>query len=411
MQPDIKTLVVAPLRPMRSTWPEEIAKWDQTRHLTHQILHGSNKKIDPSKDVFLVNPEGLKLALDQFKKLKPRALIVDESSKFKNWMAKRTRLLRKHARHFDRVYVMTGTPAANSLLDLFAQIYLVDNGATFGKSIGRFKEQYFQPTDYMRYNWEIKPGAEELIYERAAPWVLRLDGEKLLDLPDLVLTDTFVDLPPKGRQHYDDMQKQLFAELDAEDSVTARNRGVSYGLCRQIAGGEVYVDSDDLKEKKSQVVHSAKIEALKDLIDELGGKPVLVAYAYRHELARLRKELGDPPYIGGGVSLAEGDRLVKQWNNDELPILLVHPASVSHGLNLQYGSGRHIIWYSLTDDPEAYEQTNKRIRRQGVTSRVYVYHLLARETVDHAIIARLRSKAKRQKSLLDALREYREGLK
>jgi len=408
MQPSIKTLVIAPLRPMRSTWPPEIKQWDQFHGLRCQVLHGKEKTLDPTTDVFIVNPEGIERALEQFKKIRPRALFVDESSKFKNWTAKRTKILRKHARHFDRRYIMTGTPAPNSLLDLFSQIYLVDNGETFGKSIVRFKEQYFHATDYMRYNWEINDGAAELIEDRTAPHCLRLDGEKLLELPDLVTTDTMVDLPLKARITYDKAQKELFAELDGGAVVAPESAGVAYGVCRQIASGEVYVETeDDFPFKHSQDIHAAKLEALTDLTAEIGGKPVLVVYNYRHELKRLQKAL-DAPYIGGGVSSAEGDRLVKRWNNDELPILLVHPASVSHGLNLQYGSGRHIIWYTLTDDPEAYEQTNKRIRRQGVSSRVYVYHLIARDTVDHAIIGRLRNKSKRQASLLDALHNYRE---
>ena len=409
MQPRIKLLVIAPLRPMRSTWPPEIEQWDQFQFLKCQILHGKTKTVDLTNDVFVVNPEGIEQALEQFKKIRPRMLVVDESSKFKNWTAKRTKILKRHARHFDFRYVMTGTPAPNSLLDIFSQVYLIDNGASFGKSIVRFKEKYFHPTDYRRYNWEINPGAQELIEQRTAPWCLRLDGEKLLDLPELVVSDQWVDLPVKARVTYNKIEKDLFAELDSGELVSAESAGVSYGICRQLASGESYIDTEDPKDKNSQVIHSAKIDALKEIIGELNGKPVLVVYAYRHELERLKKELDDPPHIGGGVSVSEGDRLVKSWNNDELPILLVHPASVSHGLNLQYGSGRHIIWYSLTDDPEAYEQTNKRIRRQGVSSRVFIYHLLARDTVDRMVITRLRNKAARQGSLLDALRRYREG--
>ncbi len=408
LEPSIKALVIAPMRPMRSTWPPEVLLWDQFKHLKSQVLHGKDKEIDLDNDIFVVNPEGIESALKQFKKIRPRVLFIDESSKFKNWTAKRTKVLKRYSRHFDRCYIMTGTPSPNSYLDLFSQIYLVDNGAAFGKSIVRFKEKYFHPTDWNRYNWEINDGAEQLIQERIAPYCLRLDGDKLLELPDMIMSNVWVELFSRNRRIYDKAQKEMFAELDSGAVVSAGSAAASYGLCRQIASGEAYIDTED-GEKTSQVIHSAKMDALHDLIDELGGKPVLVTYAYRHELARLQKALGNPPYIGGGVSSAKGDELVRRWNNDELPILLVHPASVSHGLNLQYGSGRHIIWYSLTDDPEAYEQTNKRIMRQGVSSRVYVYHLIARNTVDQAIISRLRSKSKKQGALLDALHEYREG--
>jgi len=412
--PSLKMLVIAPLRPMRSTWPPEIEQWDQFSHLRCQILHGKTKEINPDNDVYVVNPEGIERALEQFRKIRPRCLVVDESSKFKNWTAKRTKILKRHAKHFDFRYIMTGTPAPNSLLDIFSQQYLIDDGEAFGRSIVRFKEKYFHPIDWNRYKWEINPGAKEAIEDRIAPWCLRLDGDELLELPEMHVTSIRVDLQPKARAVYRDVEKQLFAELDGGDVVSPVSSAASYGACRQIAGGEVYLEEDPTEgPRNSKEIHSAKVDALLDLLDELGGKPAIVAYSYRHELKRLQSALRSRfvgvPYIGGGVSASDGDRIVREWNDDKIPVLLVHPASVSHGLNLQYGSGRHIVWYSLTDDPEAYEQTNRRIMRQGVTSTVFIYHLIANGTVDEMVLKRLQTKSERQSSLLDALRAYREG--
>lgn len=398
-----KVLIVAPLRVVISTWPAELAKWDQFTGLRLQVVHGPTKALDLSNDIFVVNPEGLTALFAQKSSRELDVLIVDESSKFKNFSAKRTRTLRRHLKQFRRRYIMSGTPSPNNLLDIFSQVFLLDRGAAWGKSKGAFKNRYFYPTDYMRRKWEPKPKTAEHVEAVLGPLALRLDADELLELPELVRNYVAVELPPGARKRYDQVENELFVELDNDDPFFAANAGVGYGYCRQVASGAIYRPDQSV-----ETIHAAKLDAVVDLIDELQGKPVLVAFNYRHELAALRARLGSStPAIAGGTSAAEGDALVQLWNRDELPILLVNPASVSHGLNLQYGSGRHIVWMTLTDNPENYEQLNKRILRQGVEGTVFAHHIIATETVDEVVLGTLGTKHQNQKGLLDALRDYR----
>ncbi len=401
-------LVIAPIRPLKSTWPEEIEQWDHTKHMSYQVLHGKDKTIRDGVDVYLVNPEGVKALFEQPAAKRFDTLIIDESSKFKNWGAQRTKILKRNLKQFKRRYILTGTPAPNGLLDLFSQIFLLDRGATFGKAITKYKEQFFHTTDWHGYNWVPNVGAEKVIYDAIAPFTLRLDGEKLLDLPDFVYSDYWVTLPKEAMRVYKQMEKDMFAFLDQEkgDALVANGASSAYGKCRQIASGVVYSGDGILEPVVTKQLHTSKLDALGGIVDELQGKPVFVAYNYRHELDALVKKF-KAPYIGGGVSAGEGARLVAAWNRGELPMLLAHPASAGHGLNLQKGPGRHIVWYSLTDDLENYLQFNRRIRRQGVDSKVFVYHLMAEGTVDVAIKGRLGQKDETQGSLLDALLRYR----
>lgn len=404
----MKALIIAPLRVVMSTWPEEIEQWEHTRHLKYQILRGKTKKIDLSNDIFLVNPHNLKTVFEQKESKQLNVLILDESTQFKNWASKRVKLLKKHLRQFNHRYILTGTPAPNGLLDLFAQVFLVDGGMAFGKAITRFKQRYFRPTDYMEYNWAPKDGAEEEIYKAIAPISFRIDGERELELPPFVYKTEWVDMPSKALKQYAEFEKELFLQLEEEEALSAVSASVAYGKCRQLANGMFYIGDPALGDVEVKQLHSAKLEVVKEVVNELYGKPALVVYNYRHELEALQKLFDGAPYIGGGVSAERGDELVRAWNNDELPVLLLHPASVSFGLNMQKGSGRHIIWFSLTDNLEHYIQLNRRIRRQGVSSTVFVVHIAARGTIDEALLSLLKQKDKTQKSLLDALRDYKE---
>jgi SNF2 family DNA or RNA helicase len=408
-----KILIVAPLRVAVSVWPAEARKWEQFADLKLQVVHGKNKTPDLSNDLFVINPEGLPALFKQRDSRKLDVLVIDESSKFKNWTAKRTCMIKKRLGQFRRRYIMSGTPSPNSLIDLFAQVYLLDRGAAWGKASIAWRERYFYPTDHQRRKWEPKPETADHIESVLAPLALRLDSDELLDLPPMIVNRVNVELPPAARKTYDTMQNMLFAELDGgADLKVASSAAVAYGMCRQIASGSFYRDDPDTPDAERVVerVHDAKIDAVAEIVGELQGKPVLVAYNYRHELKALRKRFGaETPYLAGGVSAKLGAVIVQAWNADELPILLVNPASVSHGLNLQYGSGRHIIWLTLTDNPENYEQLNKRILRQGVVGSVFVHHIIAKDTVDDAILGALRSKHATQKRLLDALHEYRKG--
>jgi SNF2 family DNA or RNA helicase len=433
--------VVTPLRPLFSTWPQEIERWSDFHHLDYQICHGKHKTIIPGKDLYLVNPEGLEAFCSQPEARKIGFLIVDESSKFKNNSAKRTKLIKQYAKRIHKRVIMTGTPAPNGMLDLFSQMFLVDLGASLGTSYTRFRSAFFMPEDYNEWSWVPKPLAREALEKLTAPSCLRLDGEKLLSLPDFVYRDFHVALSPVEKDSYDKIEKKLFAELETSGGKLSIVQGAdsAYMKCRQIAGGFLYrktiVDADGRTwtdgepgwiEEEAAAIRSAqqnktkpaygrsttrlnrhKLELLRDLVDELQGKPVAVVYNFDEERQALQAEFRTDYVIGAGCSAEQGARIVEKWNRDEIPMLLLHPASASHGINLQHGSGRHVIWYSLTDDLEAYQQLNRRIRRQGVTDRVFIYHLVCQGTVDEAIASRLGQKAELQASLLDALEAYR----
>jgi SNF2 family DNA or RNA helicase len=435
--------VVTPLRPLYSTWPQEIEGWDNFRHLSFQVCHGKTKAIEPGKDVYLVNPEGLEAFCAQPAARKIDFLIVDESSKFKNNSAKRTKLLKLYAKRVPKRMIMTGTPAPNGLLDLFSQMFLVDLGATFGSSYTRFRSAFFMPEDYNEWTWIPKPLAKERIEELTAPYCLRLDGEKLLTLPDFVYRDFHTSLSACEKEVYDKIEKKLFAELETESGrlAIAQRADSAYMKCRQIpsgflyrrtikdAAGHEYIEgAPDWLEVEAAAarwsmdtgtpitygrhtakLHTKKLDLLRDLVDELGGKPVAVVYNFEAEREMVQAAFRADWVIGAGCTAAAGADIVKLWNTDKIPLLLLHPTSASHGLNLQHGSGRHIIWFSLTDDLEAYQQLNRRIRRQGVKDRVFIYHLICKGTVDEAIASRLGAKAELQTSVLDALEGYRNA--
>jgi SNF2 family DNA or RNA helicase len=433
--------VVTPLRPLFSTWPQEIKGWSNFRHLSFQICHGKDKTIRPGQDIYLVNPEGLAAFCSQKAAREIGFLIVDESSKFKNNSAKRTKLLKQYSKNIPKRMIMTGTPAPNGLLDLFSQIFIVDLGSTFGGSYTRFRSSYFAPQDYNEWTWAPKPMAREMIEKMTAPYCLRLDGEKLLELPDFVYRDFHVSLPQAEKEAYDKVEKKLFAELETSGGKLSVVQGSdsAYMKCRQISSGFLYrktvIDSAGktwvegepgwvtaeataiLEAQRAQVkvvygrdtarLNTLKLELLRDLVDELQGKPVAVVYTFEAERLAIQEAFHAEHVIGAGCSAEQGARIVDLWNADKIPMLLLHPASAAHGINLQRGSGRHVSWYSLTDDLEAYQQLNRRIRRQGVDGRVFIYHLICRGTVDEAIASRLGVKAEQQTSLLDALENYR----
>jgi SNF2 family DNA or RNA helicase len=433
--------VVTPLRPLFSTWPQEIARWKNFRHLSFQVCHGKRKTIEPGKDLYLVNPEGLEAFCGQPAARKIGFLIVDESSKFKNNSAKRTKILKLYAKHIPKRMIMTGTPAPNGMLDLFSQMFLVDLGATLGTSYTRFRSAFFMPEDFNEWTWIPKPLARETIERMTAPYCLRLDGEKLLELPDFVYRDFHTSLSPAEKGTYDRIEKKLFAELETSAGKLSIVQGSdsAYMKCRQISSGFLYrkrvtdqhgrawvdgepgwIEAEAAAIRRSQELGvkmsygretarlgSGKLDLLRDLVDELQGKPVAVVYNFEEERSAIKEALRTDWIIGAGCSAEQGATIVEKWNRDEIPVLLLHPASASHGINLQHGSGRHIIWYSLTDDLEAYQQLNRRIRRQGVDGRVFIYHLVCEGTVDEAIAARLGQKAELQTSLLDALEGYR----
>lgn len=405
-----KILIVAPLRVIYSVWPAECRKWKQFSDLKCSIVHGSEGKrlaaLATEADLYLINPEGVTWLQNHYSQrpMPFKMLIVDESSKFKNWGSKRTKALRKILPEFDYRVILTGTPSPNSLEDLFAQIFICDQGQALGKSITQFRERFFFRGGYGGYKWTPNHGAQENIENRIQAVCMRLAAKDHLTLPDLLFNDIWIDLPPSVQKQYKKLEREMFLLLEQEKEITASNAGAKYVMCRQVANGGLYDE-----EKNALHVHDSKVEVVSDLVDELQGKPALIAFQFRHDLMRLRKAFPKIPSIDGSTKPKEADRLIDQWNAGELQALAVQPQSLSHGINMQAGPGRDIIWLGLTDNLETYLQLNARIHRQGVTDTVRVHRIGANQTVDQAIVDRLDSKEQTQTALLDALGKYRNG--
>ena len=416
-----RALVIAPLRVVHAVWPAEVEKWTDFEGLRVSILHGKDKEknLKQDADLYVINPEGLNwlLSSTRFKALSPDILIIDESSKFKHPRTSRFKMLKTVLPKFARRWILTGTPAPNGLMDLFGQAYIMDLGKSLGKYITHYRMEYFTPLDRMGFKWVPKEGTEERIYEQLRPYVLRLAAEDYLDLPKMIVNKIEVELPTAARRVYDEMEKELLTTLDSGELLTAPSASAAYIKCRQIASGGLYKatgpEEQPLLKRDSWVkIHDAKTEALVDLVDELQGSPLLVGYYFTHDLYRIQEALGkDIPYIGGGVSAAKTSEIVRAWNNKEIPVLLGHPASMGHGLNMQ-GAGNHVAFYSEDYDLELYEQFIKRVLRQGnKLSHVYVHLIIAKGTIDEAIVASLGRKGRSQGALLDALKDYRRAKK
>ena len=417
-------LVIAPLRPTYFVWPAEVEKWDDFHGLKVAVLHGSKKEaaLRSKADVYVINPEGLPwlcraLSAHNWKGPWPfDMLVVDESTKFKRSNTQRFKLLKPILTRFIRRYILTGTPAPNGLLDLFGQIYLLDLGKALGAFVSHYRMTYFYPGGYGGYEWLPQPGAEKKIYQRIEPLVVQLSAKDHLKLPKLFtlpgLPQVEVTLPEKAMAQYKSMEKQFFIDLGKNEEAWAVNAAVASMKCRQVANGGIYTDRwvemGELPKATMawQKIHDAKTDVVVDLIEELSGKPTLVSFDFHHDKERLLKELGmNTPVLGSGVSMRASAGIIERWNAGEIPVLLVNPQSVAHGLNLQ--GGRAVIFHSLTWNLEDYEQLIQRVWRQGQEKAVYVYHIVAKGTIDEVIIDALGRKGAVQGRLKAALGAYR----
>lgn len=409
-------LVVAPLRVCYTAWPQEVRKWKDFQHLSVGILHGKNKNdvLREKHDVYVVNYEGLKWLFEElvkFKKMPFDMLVVDESSKFKHTNTERFKLIRPWLRLFARRVILTGSPAARNLLDLFGQCFVMDSGQTLGRYVTHFRNEFFYPTGFGGYTYKPKDGAKEQIYARLAPRVYYAHDEDWLALPSLIEKDVEVELPPKARAAYDQMENALFLAFK-NGQVTAANAAVASMKCRQLANGGVYLDG---QEKRWEHLHEAKTEAVIELVEELSGQPALVTYEFRHDLERLKRALKkvlgeEPPHIGkGGVAPGKMGDLIKAWTYGDLPVVIVNEQSMAHGVDGLQEAGRAVIWHSLTYNYENYDQLIRRLRRSGQTERVLVAHIIAQRTVDLALMASVQGKEQEQNTFFAALRAYWGG--
>lgn len=404
-------LVVAPLRVCQLVWPAERAKWRQFNGLRMELLHGPKKSeaLRRRADVYVINPEGLEWLFAELRKADEwpfEGLVVDESTKFKRSDAQRSKLLKMYLPMFRRRYILTGSPSPNGLIDLFGQMLILDLGNSLGKYITHYRRKYFVPAGY---DWRPKKGAEKRIYAAIAPLVLRMEAADYLKLPPLIGTADGkdpvvieVELPPEARRVYNEMEEDLIAKVE-DGVVTAASAGVASMKCRQIANGGIYEDRQSVRWKR---VHEQKTEALLDLVEQMQGKPLLVAVDFHHDAERLLAALpkGTPSFTSG-KSLKEAKRVEAAWNAGDLPVLLGSPASVAWGLNLQ-GKPSAVVWHSLTWDWELYMQFIRRVWRSGQSGRVLCHHIVARDTVDVAMMRAVKRKGRGEAALLKALKEY-----
>lgn len=413
-------LVIAPRRVCHLVWTGErgeTKKWSNFAGLSIGLLRGSKREqvLVAKHDIYVINPESLPwlLAHSQLKKFLSHVdtLVVDELSKFKKTTGKRYQLLDAYLDHFARRWGLTGSPMPNNLLDLFGQVMLLDRGRGLGQRFWKWRQEYFIPVGYGGFTWVPKPGAEEVIYKRLRPLMLRMSAADYLEMPELVDDPIYIDLPDKVRKAYDEMEEDCFAFL-GRSKLIAPNTGVALGKCRQLANGGVYTnilgEAGEILGRKTVHAHDEKTEALLDLIDELQGAPLLIAYEYNHDLARLLKALGkNLPYIGKGVSDKRVAEIERAWNEGRIPVMAGHPQSMGHGLNMQ-AAAQHVAWYALTYDYDLYDQMIRRVWRSGNThQRVFCHQFVARNTVDEAILMSLSRKARSQGQFLEAMREYR----
>lgn len=402
-----KMLVIAPLRVCYTVWPNEIKKWSNFNHLSIGILHGTKKLnvLKTDHDIYVINPAGLRWLHSQIKQNSTLftknkwQLVVDEASAFKNSRSQRFKLLKNMSVIFDRRTLLTGTPAPNGLINIWSQIYLLDNGQRLGKYMASFLNKYFYPSGYMGYEHQLKQGAETEIYDAINDIVIHKSSDEL-DLPERIYNYIEVELADSVKQVYSAMKKELVADL-GDSLAIAVNAAVAAGKLKQIANGGLYENDTG----KICNLHDQKTDVVRDLFDELCGRPLLVIYEYNHDLDRLHAAFPSAPVINGGVV---GDRLesiVSKWNNGVLPILFLHPQAGGHGLNLQSGGCHDVVWYSMPFDLELYEQANARVHRQGVKNAVTIHHIVAKGTIDEHVLTVLNQKGSTQQALLDYLRK------
>ncbi len=404
-----RMLVVAPLRPAHLVWPKERTKWQEFHKLTVHVLHGKGLENIPPADVYVINPEGLQWLSrpKQLQALGVDMLVVDESTKFKHTNTQRFKFLRALLPAFKRRYILTGTPTPNGLMDLFGQVYILDQGHALGRFVTHYRKEYFFQSGYGGYEWRPKIDSLERITKKVAPLTLRLRAEDHLQMPELLYEDIAVKLPSAVRKTYNAMEGTFLAELD-NGVIAAANAAVASGKLRQIVNGALYTEGLGSK-KEYTILHNEKIDAVEDLLEQLGGKPVLLLYEFDFERDMLQKRFNCPA-LGGGVSTKKAAEIEAAFNRGEIPLLIGQPQAMGHGLNLQEVC-HHVVWYGLTWNLELYDQATRRVYRQGQRAEtVFVYRLVAEDTIDEVVSGALAGKDRTQTALMGSLSQYRKKM-
>jgi len=394
-----RVLVIAPLKPAVETWPAELMKWTHLEGLEYSLVIGSEKEritaLGKDADIYIINRENVVWLVNRYKKTWPFDMVViDELSSFKSSKSQRFRALKRVRPMIKRVVGLTGTPSPNGLLDLWAQAYLIDQGEALGKTVTGYREKYFVPDKRNAttiFSWKPKPGAEEEIYDRLKSCCISMDSAEYLDLPERLYINHEVELPDNAKEQYKQLQRDMLLPF-ADGDIDAGSAGILANKLLQFCGGCVYDENRGVKE-----FHTEKLDKLEQLIEEANGQPVLVFYAYQHERDRILQRFSE------AVEIKENDA-VKRWNAGKIPILLAHPASAGHGLNLQEG-GHIAIWYNWTHNLEWYQQANKRLHRPGQKEVVLIHHIGIKGGLDMQVLnGVLAEKADSQEFLIQALR-------
>lgn len=394
-----KVLVIAPLKPAVETWPPEIEKWDHLKHMTYSVVIGDKQArlsaLQKEADLYVINRENVSWLVEYYKKKWPFDMVViDELSSFKSSKAQRFRALKKVRPYIRRIVGLTGTPSPNGLLDLWPQMYLLDSGEALGRTLTSYRDMYFLPdkrNQQIIYSWKPKDGAEEAIYKKLDSLCISMKSADYLQLPDRLNIRHEIETSEETLAVYRKLERDMLLPFESGD-IDAGSAAILSNKLLQLAGGAVYNENGDV-----QVIHDEKLNALDELLEQANGQPVLLFYAYQHERDRIKERHPE------AVDVKE-PKAVKDWNAGKIPILLAHPASAGHGLNLQFG-GRIAIWYGLPCSLELYQQANKRLHRPGQKETVLIHHLLMKHTWDVKVLDQiLTTKEERQNALLEALK-------
>lgn len=409
-----KVLVIAPRRVCLLVWPKEAQKWDQFKDLRVHFLHGKGRDLSVDADVYLINPEGLEWLVRETlhsRRWPFEWLVVDESTKFKKTNTKRFKLLKTILTKFQRRTILTGTPTPKGLLDLFGQMYVVDQGKSLGRYVTHYRNEFFNQTGFGGYTYVPKPGALEQVLRRVAPVTLTMTADDWLEMPKLIENIVRVELPLDVRAKYLELEREMLTELGKKRTLVAGSAAIVAMKCRQMVNGGVYTErivnaGNDNERRVREVVelHTAKVDALEELIEERNGDPTLVVYSFEHDLTRIRHRLGAKvPAFESGLSDKETLRLEAAWNAGDLPVLLAQPQSTSHGLNLQDG-GANLTWFSMEWDYEVMWQMILRLYRQGQRRAVTVDFLVVENSVDEDVLAVYRGRHRDQTRVMDLLK-------
>jgi SNF2 family DNA or RNA helicase len=398
-----RILVIAPLRVARETWPAEVDKWDHLQNLIYSVAVGTESErraaLMKPADIYIINRENVQWLIEDSKlPFNYDTVVVDELSSFKNYQSKRFKALMKVRPKIKRIIGLTGTPSANGLMDLWAQFRLLDLGARLGRYISHYRLDYFQPdkrNGQIIFSYKPLSGAPDRIYDKISDITISMKSTDYLEMPELVSSEYPVRLSENERVRYDELTKDLVLQLP-DGEITAANAAALTGKLCQMANGAIYTDDGETTK-----IHERKLDALEDIIESAAGKPILIAYWFKHDLARITDRLTK---LQVKFSKLDSSESIRRWNSGELPIGLIHPASAGHGLNLQSG-GSYLVWFGLTWSLELYQQTNARLWRQGQTAEtVVVQHIVAKGTIDERILQVLTDKDKSQSALIDAVK-------